>query len=59
MPFADSFYVELAHKVSKVDNGVKISIYSKIVFVKDTSFKSAIFNSTDPEIDENMIGFMG
>jgi hypothetical protein len=49
----------MVHKVSKVENGVKIQIYSQIVFVKDTSFKSAIFKSTDPEIDENMIGFMG
>ncbi len=59
VPFADTFYVELIHKVSKVDKGVKIQIYSQIVFVKDTALKSTIFNSTDPEIDENMIIFMG
>lgn len=49
----------MAHRVSIVEGGVNIQIYSRIVFVKDTSFKSAILKNTDPEIDENMIGFMG
>jgi hypothetical protein len=38
---------------------VKIEIFSKVVFLKETSFKSIIFANTDPELDENMLSFMG
>jgi hypothetical protein len=51
--------VHILHRITKVEGGVKIEIFSNVVFVKDTSFKSIILKNTDPEIDENMISFMG
>jgi len=34
IPFADAFYVEIIHRITKVEKGVKISIYSNVIFVK-------------------------
>jgi hypothetical protein len=41
-----------------VETGVKIEISFQVNFVKETSLKSIILKSTDPEIEANMIEFM-
>lgn len=58
IPYADYFYVNLLHKITKVETGVKIEISFQVNFVKETSLKNIILKSTDPEIEANMIEFM-
>lgn len=58
VPMSDNFEVHIIHRITKTANAVKIQILSKIVFVKETSFKSIIISNTDPLIDENMLAFM-
>jgi hypothetical protein len=55
---ADNFEVHLLHRITALPNATRIEIYSEVRFVKQTSFKSIIFNNTDPELDENMLSFM-
>jgi hypothetical protein len=58
VPMADNFEVHLLHRITALPSATRVEIYSQVKFVKQTSFKNIIFSNTDPEIDENMLGFM-
>jgi hypothetical protein len=58
VPMSDNFEVHIVHRIAKTPNAVKVQILSKIVFVKETSFRNIIASNTDPLIDENMLAFM-
>lgn len=48
VPMADNFVVYLQHRINKVGSAVKVGIYSKIEFVKETAFKNIIIQNTQP-----------
>jgi hypothetical protein len=58
VPLSDNFEVHIVHRIAKTPSAVKVQILSKIVFVKETSFRNIIASNTDPLIDENMLAFM-
>jgi len=41
-PYADSFFLNILHKIVKKDKDVEIKVYYKITFVKDTSMRGMI-----------------
>ena len=53
VPYADSFVVFLAHRVRRVQEGVKIEVLLFIKWVKDTIMKGTIEGNIIPEVKEN------
>lgn len=48
-PYADSFFLNIYHKVAKKEKDVEIKIYFKITFIKDTSMRGMISSKSAEE----------
>ena len=49
-PFADTFFLNIFHRVVKRDKGVEIKIYYKITFVKEGGMRGMIISKSEEEV---------